>query len=174
MRKISCILDSLLGGDLRSIGKANQIVATIGKDAGLFDQIFQGIFHDDPLIRMRSADVAEKVSCKHPSLLEKHKTVILASLDLFVQQEVKWHIALMLSYLELTDEESELVFSKLSEWIKNEKSRIVVVNSIQALATISIKHPKLKQKTLKIIESQMTRNIPSIISRGKKLMKELK
>ena len=174
MRKISCILDSLLGGDLRSIGRANQIVATIGQDAGLFDEVFQGIFHDDPLIRMRSADVVEKVSCKYSFLLEKHKPVILASLDLFVQQEVKWHIALMLSYLELSDEESELVFSKLSEWIKNETSRIVIVNSIQALAAISMKHPELKQKTLKMIESQMMRGIPSIISRGKKLMKQLK
>jgi hypothetical protein len=167
------LLTKLKGGDLRSIGKADEVARQIGKNQKLFDEVFQGIFDTDPIIRMRAADAVEKASQKYPRLLKKHKKKILNHLEDFKQQEVKWHIALMLSYLELTKIESEKVFIELSKWIDNDKSKIVKVNSMQALADISISNNNLKEKTIALVKKQIKTGVPSLISRGKKLLKQL-
>lgn len=168
------LLVKLKGGDLRSIGRANEVAKQIGNDQKLFDEVFQGIFDNDPIIRMRSADVAEKVSQKYSTLLRKHKSKILKDLSEFEQQEVKWHIALMLSRLEFTKTESEKVFVELSKWIVGDKSKIVRVNAMQALADISIKNFNLKTKTIALIRKQIETGTPSLTSRGKRLLNELK
>jgi hypothetical protein len=43
----------------------------------LFKDVFEGMLNDNPLIRMRSADVIEKVSQKHPKYLQpfKHRLI---------------------------------------------------------------------------------------------------
>ena len=41
----------------------------------------------------------------------KHKKRILHNLNKFEQQELKWHFALMLTYIQLTEKESEKVYT---------------------------------------------------------------
>jgi len=50
------ILQKLQGGDLRSIGRTNEVVKDILNDPELFPMVFDGIFSHDPRIRMRAAD----------------------------------------------------------------------------------------------------------------------
>ncbi len=52
------ILSKLEGGDRRSIGKANEVVAEVLADPTLFEVVFSGLFSDDPLVRMRVADAS--------------------------------------------------------------------------------------------------------------------
>ncbi|MGW8257845.1 MAG: hypothetical protein ACWGMZ_10205 [Thermoguttaceae bacterium] len=167
------LLSKLKGGDLRSIGKSDEVAEQIGENQKLFDEVFAGIFNVDPIIRMRAADAIEKASKKRPQLLKKHKKKILNSLVALKQQEVRWHIALMLSYLKLTKNESEKVFVVLSGWINTEKSKIVKVNSLQALADISTMNGNLRMKTIALIKKQMATGTASLMSRGKKLLKQL-
>ena len=77
------LLSKLKGRDLRSIGKAEEVVKQIGNDQKSFNEVFQGIFDADPVIRMRSADVVEKVSKKYPLLIKNHKNKILQNLTNF-------------------------------------------------------------------------------------------
>jgi CRISPR/Cas system-associated protein Csm6 len=49
----------LKGGDLRSIGKVETIVKTI-KTQYDFDNLFKGLFNNDRLVIMRTADAIEK------------------------------------------------------------------------------------------------------------------
>jgi len=146
------LLSKLENGDLRSIGKANEVVKQIGNSQNLFDEVFQGIFETNPLIRMRASDTIKKVSHNYLGLLKKHKKKILSHLQHFKQQEVKWHIALMVSYLTLTKKEAETAFTEFSQWIKKDDSRIVKVNALQVLATIAAKHPTLKTKIIALIK----------------------
>ncbi len=53
---MSDLLGKLQGGDRRSIGRADEVVADVLNDPALFDDLFQGMLHDDPVVRMRSAD----------------------------------------------------------------------------------------------------------------------
>jgi hypothetical protein len=45
------ILEMLKGGDRRSIGKSNEVVAMVLKEPELFDTLYSGLFADAPLIR---------------------------------------------------------------------------------------------------------------------------
>ena len=66
------ILDKLRGGDLRSIGRSNEVAGDIEKNVSMFETVFRGLYDSDPLIRMRSSDVIEKVTRNKPELLSNH------------------------------------------------------------------------------------------------------
>ena len=63
------ILDKLRGGDLRSIGRSNEVAGDIEKNVSMFETVFRGLYDSDPLIRMRSSDVIDKVTRNKPELL---------------------------------------------------------------------------------------------------------
>jgi hypothetical protein len=66
---MSDILEKLRGGDLRSIGRSNEVAREVESDPSIFESIFIGLFNSDPVVRMRSADVIEKVTQSKPMLL---------------------------------------------------------------------------------------------------------
>jgi hypothetical protein len=84
----SNILDKLKGGDLRSIGRSDEVVNDILNEPGLFEDVFNGISNPDPIIRMRAADVIEKVSFNHPEYLEPYKTRLISEMTKIDQHEV--------------------------------------------------------------------------------------
>jgi hypothetical protein len=69
MRKFE---DLLSGGDLRSIGKSNSVVALIENQAQ-FSELFLLLFHQQHTIVMRAADSVEKITINHPEYLHPHK-----------------------------------------------------------------------------------------------------
>lgn len=73
-------LKKLKGGDLRSIGKADEVVKDIIENPKLFGEVFKGMLDDDPIVRMRSADALEKVSSTHPEYLQQFKGKLIKSL----------------------------------------------------------------------------------------------
>ena len=54
------MLDKLRGGDLRSIGRSNEVVADIKEIPKLIEKIFPGLHDHDPVLKARAADVIEK------------------------------------------------------------------------------------------------------------------
>jgi|SRR6266852_9694903 predicted thioredoxin/glutaredoxin len=95
------VLSKLAGGDRRSIGKSNQVVADVIHDPTLFGLVFNGMLSDDPLIRIRSADAIEKITVKHPEYLQLYKEKLIKHVATREQQEVRWHIAQMIPRLQL-------------------------------------------------------------------------
>ena len=80
------ILASLSGGDRRSTGRSDEIVAVVLADPALFGQIIAGLSNPDPLIRMRAADAAEKVTVRRPELLQPYKEHLLHQAAIIGQQ----------------------------------------------------------------------------------------
>ena len=167
------VYDLLKGNDLRSIGKANEVVSLVTADPILFDEVFGGIFHEDKVIRARCADAVEKVAKRYPEYIQKKKSIILKNLKNFDQKEVVWHIALMLGYLKLTKKELDKVFTQLHKWLNESTSIIVKVACMQTLADHA-----LKQKDKNLIsavrfevEKQMVKGAPAIKARGRHIIK---
>jgi len=71
------ILQKLKGGDLRSIGRTDEVVEEILQNPCLFSDVFEGMLYDDPIVRMRSADALEKVSKIHPEFLQPFKNRLI-------------------------------------------------------------------------------------------------
>src|SRR5262245_50139735 len=98
------ILERLSGGDLRSLRGVDTVVREV-RSQRQFDQLFDGLFHDDEVIVMRSADAIEKITQAKPHFLKAHKKAILGLYPVAKQKELKWHLALLAPRLPLTKSE---------------------------------------------------------------------
>ena len=171
---MASILDKLSGGDLRSIGKSNEVIEQVLKNPALFGELFSGMKNADPVIRARAADAVEKVSRLHPEYLQPFKSKIIREIAPISQQEVRWHVAQMFSYLNLTVLEKSKIIDLLIGWLATEtKSKIVKVNCLQTLANFAQSDSKLKQRILKTLHFYTQSGSPALISRSKKLLYEL-
>ncbi|UCE35888.1 MAG: hypothetical protein JSW00_09985 [Thermoplasmata archaeon] len=170
---MSQILQKLKGGDLRSIGRADEVVEDILKNPSLFGEVFKGMSHDDPKVRMRSADALEKVSSKHPEYLQPYKKRLISEVSVSDQQEVQWHVAQMFSYLKLTRKEREKVVSILFSYIDGTKSNIVKVFSMETLTELAESDDNLKPRVIGKIKKEIKSGSSAVVNRGRKLIKLL-
>ena len=167
--KVSDILDNLKGGDRRSIGRVDEVVAEVLNNTTLFDDLFSGMRHDDPRMRMRSADAVEKITALYPEFLEPYKTTIIEEVAPIDQQEVRWHVAQMVPRLELKETEVNEVFDILLGYLDDD-SKIVKTFSMQALADLAQQHAELIPQVTQILEEQTRTGSPAMKSRGRKLL----
>ncbi len=70
----------LAGGDRRSIGRSAQVVADVLAHPERFGAVIAAISGDDPVIRMRAADVAERSPHSAPSCWGPRKRLLLDDL----------------------------------------------------------------------------------------------
>ncbi len=167
------ILQKLKGGDLRSIGRAEEVVQDILNNPVLFAEVFEGMLNDDPLVRMRSADALEKVSSKHPEYLQPFKNRLIREVSPVRQQEVRWHVAQMFSYLEADKAERDEIIRILLSYLDTDKSKIVKVCSMQTLSNLAQKDEATRPNVVGKLEEIVETGSPAMISRAKKLLAKL-
>jgi hypothetical protein len=170
--KMNAILRKLEGGDRRTIGRVDDVINDVLADTQLFDDLVDGMFVENPVVRMRAADALEKISSNYPELLQPHKKTILRLAARIEQQEVRWHIAQMISRLQLTPGEMHAIADILFSYL-DDKSNIVVTFSLQALADLAIEDNSLKARVLKVLEKLTQTGSPAVKNRGKKLLSKL-
>lgn len=166
------ILTMLAGGDRRSIGRANEVVAIVEAEPALLPVLLSGISDPDPVIRMRCADAAEKVTLRHPRRLQPHKAALLGELSLVDQPELRWHVALMLPRLDLSTVEQRRVFSTLLGFL-GDGSSIVRTCALQALHDLAQKYARWQPDATRLIEQHAATGTPAIRARGRKLLASL-
>lgn len=110
---MSNILDKLRGGDRRSIGQANEVAQEVENNPALFESLFRGLFNDDAVVRMRSADAIEKATKKYPELLSGYTSRIISILVSAEQQEVCWHMAQIAPRLKYEASEEKSIIKAL-------------------------------------------------------------
>lgn len=166
------ILTLLAGGDRRSIGRANEVAAMAEAEPALLAVLLSGMSDPDPLIRMRCADAAEKVTLRHPRRLQPHKAVLLGALSLVDQPELRWHVAQMLPRLDLSTAEQQRVFTTLDLFL-GDASSIVRTCALQALHDLALKHPRWRPDATRRIEEHAASGTPAMKARGRKLLASL-
>ena len=166
--KINTLLN---GGDLRSISGSNEVVMLIHNQED-FDILFSYLYSSNRLIVMRAADSIEKISRQHSIFLDKYKTNLLELITNAADKELKWHLAQIVSKLNLNGNERNKIFEILKKWTQDKnESKIVRVNSIQTLSEISCNSELLSKSLDKILNTIEKENISSINARIKKLRK---
>ena len=159
----------LAGGDRRSIGRADALAVMVLKQPALFSELIAGLWDTDPLVRMRAADAAEKVSLKQPDLLRPFKAELLGLLAETNEQEIRWHLAQMVPRLALTRQECARAASLLRGYL-NDRSSIVKTFAMQALADLVSIDATLLPETVDLLH-QLTRSGTSAMrARGRKLL----
>src|SRR5687767_12489657 len=159
----------LLGKDLRTIGQNNIVIRAV-KDQKSFDELFRLIFHHERPIVMRVADAVEKLTVKHPEYLKSHKSQLLRALKSADHKELKWHIAQLITRVDLNRKELEDVWHILTYWTQNKnESRIVRVNSLQGLFDLSRLHPEFRKDFDKTVATIEREGVPSIRARIRRI-----
>jgi len=116
-------------------------------DPSLFKVVFSGLLSGDPLVRMRSADAVEKITVRHPEYLAPYKTLLLGPVACQEQQEVRWHVAQMVSRVKWSAAERKKVLRILETYL-NDKSSIVKTCGMQALADLARQAPAMRPAVL--------------------------
>lgn len=166
------ILKKLAGTDRRSIGRSDEVVAEVLANPALFDAVFEGLLSGDPVLRMRAADAVEKITAQHPEYLRPHKSTLIHQIARIDQQEVRWHVAQMLSRLSLTRAERRRVVDLLAEYLKD-RSRIVKTFAMQALADLAEQDDDLRPSIVMQLQELARTGSPAMQSRGRKLLAKL-
>jgi hypothetical protein len=166
------LLKKLQGGDRRSIGKSRDVVNEILSHPRLFGVIFDGMSNEDPLVRMRCADAAEKITALRPGLLQPYKRKLLWKVAPIDQQEVRWHVAQMISRLTLGRRERREAAEILAGYLEDD-SRIVKTFAMQALADLAQQDAELRPGVIRTLKKLTRTGSPAMRSRGQKLLLSL-
>jgi hypothetical protein len=166
------LADLLKGGDRRSIGRANDVAATVAKNPRRFPELISNLWSDDPVVRMRAADAAEKVSRDHPDLLQSHKRELLGLLAETRQTEVRWHLAAMIPRLELTESERKEA-AQAFEIFLEDRSSIVKTSALQGLADLATLDPGIRPAVIEKLRQGTRSGTPAMKARSRKLLAKL-
>jgi len=163
------ILRKLAGGDRRGIGRSNQVVTEVLARPSLFRVLVEGLTSDDPVICMRAADALEKITVQRPELLRPHKRTLLEISGRTRQQEVRWHMALLLPRMDLRAKERTTAVDILFDYL-SDKSSIVKTCAMQGLAGLAAQDAALKAKILPLLKELTEIGTPAMRARGRRLL----
>jgi hypothetical protein len=165
-RKLASLLS---GGDLRSLGRANSIATAVLANTRQFSELLQCMWSDDPVVRMRAADAVEKVSAVKPKLLQPFKAELLGLAEESQQQEVQWHLALLLPRLRLTPRERQRAFAQLKEYLQH-RSSIVKTLALQGLSELAHHREDLSHEVAELLAEASRSGTPAMKARARKLL----
>jgi hypothetical protein len=160
------LADVLRGGDRRSIGKSNQIAKLILSEPQRLAEFIACLWHEDPIVRMRADDAAEKITVKRPELLNPHKQELLGLL-------AGWHLARMVPRLALSRPERRGAAAALQRYLED-RSSIVKTLALQGLADLARQDTSLRELARRTLEESLRTVTAAMKARARKLLRELK
>ena len=165
--------EALSGGTRTSVGDADQVIRKILKAPSGLAEIYKLFLDDDPVVAMRSSYVAMRVAEQSPESVAPFAKDLLKNLDLYTQQEVRWHIPQLLVHLDLTKTQRKRAYDVIMNWAETDKSKIVGYYGFQAAADFAEKDPTLLQDFIPRIRKANKTGAKSIQNRCKKIAKQL-
>jgi hypothetical protein len=163
----------LRGGDRRSIGRSEEVAELVLKEPKRFGELIECLWNEDPLVRMRAADAAEKLTVSCPELLKPYKRELLGLLAEAEQIELRWHLAMMVPRLVLSRAQSERAAVSLRRYLED-RSSIVKTCALQGLVDLSWQNPNLREAAREVVEESLRRGTAAMKARARKLLKEMR
>lgn len=163
------LLSRLTGGDRRGLGRANEVATMVSKNPRLFAALIAGLWSEDPLVRMRAADAAEKVTRAKPKLLQRYKKELLGLMAEVEQQEVRWHLAAMGPRLALNAKERQTAAASLRTYLED-RSSIVRTFALHGLADLAESDPDMRASVIELLREARRRGTPAMKARSHKLL----
>jgi hypothetical protein len=167
--KKNSVLAMLEGGDRRSIGRADEVAALVLRSPRLFGALVKGLWSEKAVVRMRAADAAEKVTRTRPEWLATYKKELLGLLREAEEQEVRWHLTMMVPRLELDAKDRGAAMEALREYLED-KSSIVKTCALEGLAELAGKDVELRAGVVEILREATRSGTAAMRARGRKLL----
>jgi hypothetical protein len=162
----------LEGRDRRTIGRSDEVVTIVSNDRKLFRELIAGLWSTNRLVRMRSADAIEKITRRDAELLQPYKGELLGLMAESREQEVRWHLAVVIPRVLLTSKERQCALSSLNAYLED-RSSIVRTFALQGLADLARNEPSLRLKVIEILREAKRKGTPAMKARSRKLLARL-
>ena len=165
--------ETLSGGNRTSIGDADKVISKLLKSPAGLSEIYSLFLDEDPVVAMRASYVAMRVAEHNPESVHPFTKELLKNLDLYTQQEVRWHIPQLLVHLKLTKAQTRRAYEVVMEWAETDKSKIVGYYGFQAAADFAESDDTLLEDFVPRIRKANKNGAKSIQNRCKKIAKQL-
>ncbi len=170
---MSVVRKLLTGGTRTSIGEADQVIQKLLKAPSGLNEIYSLFLDEDPVVAMRASYVAMRVAEQKPESVEPFAKTLLKDLELYTQQEVRWHIPQLLVHLNLTKAQKRRAYEVVMNWAETDKSKIVGYYGFQAAADFAETDELLLEDFIPRIRQANKTGAKSIQNRCKKIAKQL-
>jgi hypothetical protein len=167
------VRDTLSGGTRTSIGDADQVIQKLLRTPSGLADVYKLFLDEDPVVAMRSSYVAMRVAEQKPESVKPFTKDLLKNLELYTQQEVRWHIPQLLVHLELTKAQKKRAYEVIMAWAETDNSKIVGYYGFQAAADFAETDQSLLQDFIPRIRKANKSGAKSIQNRCKKIAKQL-
>ena len=167
------VRDTLSGGTRTSVGDADQVIQKLLKAPSGLADVYKLFLDEDPVVAMRSSYVAMRVAEQKPDSVKPFTKDLSKNLELYTQQEVRWHIPQILVHAELTKAQRHRAYEVIMDWAETDKSKIVGYYGFQAAADFAEVDEVLLQDFIPRIRKANKSGAKSIQNRCKKIAKQL-
>jgi DNA-binding transcriptional ArsR family regulator len=164
----------LLGGDPRSVHGVDQVIAAALADPSALEALFECLFCADAVVRMRVGDALEKIARIQPELVAPFTRRLLSYVADVDQPSVQWHLAQILTEIELTPQQRRRATAILKRNLERYEDWIVVNLTLQALAHFARDDLELCRELAPILRSHQADTRKSVAKRATKLLAQLK
>ena len=163
------LLNQLQHGDRRSIGRADHVAALVLERPVYLPALVAGLWHRDPLVRVRASDALEKVGRVQPAWIRLFRAELLDLAATTREQELRWHLAQLLPRVGLGPRERQALVAVLRRY-RRDRSAIVRVSALQGLADLTQVEPQLRRLLGRELARALKAGSPAERARARKLL----
>ncbi len=163
------ICSLLRQGDRRTVGHVATVVETVLQKPKLLAALVHCMFEPDEGTRMRAADALEKVSRHRVEELQPYTSALLGLFEENDQQELRWHLAVILPRLHLDGNQRKRT-SRVLQQCLSAKSSIVRTFALQGLSDLAAKDAALLPLALDAMREAERNGTPAMKARSRKLL----
>ena len=172
MQRSSQIRLLLNSGDRRTIARVREAVELVRHDGRHMPALIECLFDGDAAVRMRAADSLEKVSRTHAHEIDSYAAVLLDLFEQTEQQELRWHLAVLVPRLHLSRFQ-RLRAAEILQRCLNARSSIVRTFALQGLLDLSLSEASLKPLVIDFLRAAERSGTPAMKARSRKLLVKL-
>ncbi len=163
---------SLTGGDPRTLRNAELVVDAVLRSPAKVGELFDCVFSDDEVVRMRASDALEKVCKQQPELLGRHVERVLVDMAGVPQPSVQWHLAQILGEVALDPDQQAGAVRLLYDNLARFDDWIVINLTLATLADFARRDPSLRPDFVGILRRYQDSAYKSVAARVRKLLTE--
>lgn len=124
-------------GKPNSLGNTEKVVRKVLRNPKLLPNLFDTLNSQDEWVRMRAGDAIEKVFRERPGLAKGYEQKVLGFMAGIDQPSVQWHVAEIVSEIDLTPAQHQKALEILKNNLKQSSDWIVLNVTMQVLSDFS-------------------------------------
>lgn len=157
-----------------SLGRAEEVVQIVLQNKHRLEELYQCLFEDDALLRLRAIDAIEKVCREHPDWLESYVDRFFQDFTDHNQPSIQWHLAEMFGQINLNPIQKQQAIQWLTAKISTTNvDWIVAADTMKTLALFNLKDAFPTDQLIPLLKKQQNHHSKSVVKLATKIFEQL-